>query len=525
MAGRSRGGSSDAERFRRQLEREAAAGRRAREAALKAEEKAAKARYVDGRKLEAETKTAELATRVDDLSAILRRGITRSSVIDLAAFRRVDRLPPLDLGGLATPAPRPSWGSFAPRSPSALGGLFGGQERHRRAVQAAEAAFAAAQRDWEAREVERQRQVAGARADHARREQAHAARQRAHNEALDREAAGLRDRERDAVERYLGRVLRALPLPKDFPRDAEVYFDAQAEQVGIKLRLPAQDVIPTVRQYQYVAGRDEEKATARPVRETGELYRSVISQVALLAIRDVFMADPHLESVAFNGRVPAINPATGRDEDRYLISLDVARAEFEALVLDRVTPDECVRALHAIVSKHPYELEGVEPIVDFDLKKYRLAKSIDVVATLDSRPDLLQMDPDHFEHLTRQVFEALGLEGWNTEHSYDDGVDAVMMNKTVAVGGLTIVQSKRYKNAIGVSHIRELAGAIEEKRATKGILVTTSWFTPQSERKAQENGRMELIDGQHLVWLIKQKLGKDVLVGIPKRPRRYSLPS
>ncbi|MFI5955660.1 restriction endonuclease [Cryptosporangium sp. NPDC051539] len=367
--------------------------------------------------------------------------------------------------------------------------------------------------------------MAAARADHAQRARAHEEQLRTFNAALDWELAGVIDRDHQAVERYLNRVLAALPLPEGFPRQADVYFDAQAEQAGIKLQLPGQEVAPTVRQYQYIAARDEEKVIARPIRETVELYRSVISQVALLAIRDVFAADPRLESVAFNGRVPAINPATGRDEDRYLISLDVSRAEFEALVLDRVTPYRCVQDLHAIVSKHPYELEGVEPILDFDLKKYRRAESIDAVATLDSRPDLMEMNPDYFEHLTRQVFEALGLEGWNTEHSYDDGVDAVMMNKTVAVGGLTIVQSKRYKNAIGVNHIRELAGAIEEKRATKGILVTTSWFTPQSERKARENGRMELIDGQHLVWLIEQKLGKKVLINLPKRPPRRSTSS
>jgi restriction system protein len=30
---------------------------------------------------------------------------------------------------------------------------------------------------------------------------------------------------------------------------------------------------------------------------------------------------------------------------------------------------------------------------------------------------------------------------------------------------------------------------------------------------------MELIDGERLVYLIKEHLGKDVLIGIPKRPR------
>jgi restriction endonuclease Mrr len=61
--------------------------------------------------------------------------------------------------------------------------------------------------------------------------------------------------------------------------------------------------------------------------------------------------------------------------------------------------------------------------------------------------------------------------------SNDDGVDAVITNKTSIVGGLAIVQAKRYSIAVGVNHIRELAGAVEEKKAGKGILVTTSWFT------------------------------------------------
>lgn len=48
---------------------------------------------------------------------------------------------------------------------------------------------------------------------------------------------------------------------------------------------------------------------------------------------------------------------------------------------------------------------------------------------LDSRPDLVQMDPFAFEHLVRQLFEAIGLEAWTTQASRDDGVDAVAVNR------------------------------------------------------------------------------------------------
>jgi restriction system protein len=112
----------------------------------------------------------------------------------------------------------------------------------------------------------------------------------------------------------------------------------------------------------------------------------------------------------------------------------------------------------------------------------------------------------------------MGVESWTTQQSNDDGVDAVVVNRSPLVGRLSIVQAKRYKDAVGVNHIRELAGAIEEKKAGHGILVTTSRFTPRSWERAREHGRIELIDGNRLVYLIKEHLGKNVVIGI-KRPR------
>ncbi|HVL83481.1 MAG TPA: restriction endonuclease [Pseudonocardia sp.] len=125
------------------------------------------------------------------------------------------------------------------------------------------------------------------------------------------------------------------------------------------------------------------------------------------------------------------------------------------------------------------------------------------------------MTPTEFEHFVRQLFEARGLEGWTTERSGDDGVDAVVLNRDPIVGGLTIVQVKKYTRVLGVSHVRELVGAMDEKRAGRGILVTTSWFASGCWTKATENGRVELIDGPRLRWLVKEYLGKDVLVAPP----------
>lgn len=95
----------------------------------------------------------------------------------------------------------------------------------------------------------------------------------------------------------------------------------------------------------------------------------------------------------------------------------------------------CLRHLNALVSPHSYELEPITPILDFDLTKYSFIEGLDAVSALDSRPDLMQMSPTEFEHLVRQIFEAMGVESWTTQQSNDDGVDAVVVNLIRCSGG------------------------------------------------------------------------------------------
>jgi restriction system protein len=58
---------------------------------------------------------------------------------------------------------------------------------------------------------------------------------------------------------------------------------------------------------------------------------------------------------------------------------------------------------------------------------------------------------------------------------------------------------------------------MDEKRAGRGILVTTSWFTSGCWTKATDNGRIELIDGARLCALTRQYLGKEVLINGPAK--------
>jgi len=125
------------------------------------------------------------------------------------------------------------------------------------------------------------------------------------------------------------------------------------------------------------------------------------------------------------------------------------------------------------------------------------------------------MTSTEFEHFVRQLFEARGLEGWTTDRVGDDGVDAVVVNRDPIVGGLTIVQAKKYTRVLGVNHIRELVGAMDEKRAGRGhprhdVLVRLRLL---DEGHRERQGRTHR--WPRLRWLCQEHLGMDVLVAPP----------
>jgi len=195
-----------------------------------------------------------------------------------------------------------------------------------------------------------------------------------------------------------------------------------------------------------------------------------------------------VDAVVFNGIVPATNRATGQSEELHLISAPASRDIFAGLVLGQLDPASCLKHLKAIVSPHPYDLEPVEPVIEFAQAKYRFAEPVDALAGIDSRPDLLEIDWYKFENLIRQLFEAMGLEVHVTQSSRDEGIDAVAYNKTDIVHQAEIlIQAKRYSRCVPANDVRALAGSVEEKRATTGVLVTSAWVAETKAFAARNN--------------------------------------
>jgi restriction system protein len=490
-------------------------------AAEKAAERQRRLRETEEGKASAQQLNEDLTGQVGRLQSILRRGLEREAAIDLNTLVRRDELPPLDLVAHRVAAPPPVLSDYAPPEPGALAGFFGAKSRHEQRLAAARDDFERAKADYDRAEAARQEWVHEQTSRYEAALRAHDNEVARHNSRIAQIASGLRHRNRESVQWYLELALSRTLLPKEVPHMAELAYSSQGEQAVVRFELPLVEVIPAVDSYTYVATTSTLREKKRPKVEMAHLYRSVVSQITLLYMRDLFESDPELDNVELAGHVRSVNPGTGQWEYPCLISVATDRATYSTLNLHDVHPDVCLHHLSALVSHHPHLVEAVNPIRDFDLARYSFIENVDVVAGLDSRADLTKMSPTEFEHFVRQLFEASGLEGWTTQRSGDDGVDAVVINRDPLVGGLTIVQAKRYLAVIGISHIRELVGAMDEKGAGRGILVTTSWFTAGCWIKAEQNNRIELIDGPRLRHLVKEHLHMDVLVA-PPAPRSHT---
>jgi restriction system protein len=506
---------------RRQAAERREAERQAREHArlAKEREKARREQYLESQQRAAEAKSAAVDLQIKVLGDVLTSILPRSP-LSFDGLKVAPKVPSFDPGPLGIAHPAPDWNAYAPIEPTGLSRIVGGAARHERQTVEARTRFEAAMSDYRQREDQRQRALASAKAEYERKATDARAKAAAQNAVVQARRAAFAAGDAEAVEWFVGRVLDASRYPDGFPRRYQVAYRPENRDVVVEFEFPPQKVVPTVRGYRYVKVRDVIEPLPRPENEVKQRYARLIACIALRALHEIFTATPAdvVEAVVFNGRVSTVDRATGKPARPHLLSVSAERAAFADLVLAAVEPAACLRRLNALVSPNPFDMEAVEPFIAFDLKRFRFTDNLDVVAGLDSRPNLLKLSPTEFEHLVRQLFVAMGAEAWTTIPSKDGGVDAVATSKDLFFGGVCLIQAKRWTGLVGLEAVHALTGVMADHNATTGVLVATSWFGRASEQFANRN-RITLVNGAELKQLIKKHLNMDVIPGTSP-PRR-----
>jgi len=496
-------------------EREMHRAESARLRAAAAYDKEQKRLYVESRTAEAAAMNADLEAQIAALEGVLATTLDIDDKIDFASLKIAPALPAWQHRQLEVPESEPTIEQFLPAAPAGLGKVFG-KGKYEQAVAAAHAAHAQAIEIHRQREEWRVKTLAQARAEHQAAvdaAQAEAAKQHAEIDQFEKEfTAG----DADAIIAYFSMVLEASAYPDGFPRKFKLAYVPESRQLVCEYDLPTVDVVPAIKTYKYVRASDTISESARPATQVKQLYASIVAQVTLRTVHELFEGDDgrHVDTIVFNGMVDTVDPGSGKQIRPCLITLRTTRDTFLELDLRRVDPLACLQHLSAGVSKNPAELVPVRPVLEFNMVDPRFVAESDALSTLDTRPNLMEMKPTEFESLIQNLFTKMGLEAKQTRPSRDGGVDCVAYDPRPIFGGKVVIQAKRYRNTVGVSAVRDLFGTLTNEGASKGILVSTSGYGQASFQFA-ENKPIELIDGAQLLYLLAEHAGVEAKIVPP----------
>jgi len=471
---------------------------------------------------EAETLNAQLAERLESLQNILEHTLAIDDTINFESLRIQDTLHPFEPPRhLREPSPKPILSDYIRniKAPTGISSLIpGAKKRYEEDLDAAKSKYHAQFSRWESDEKQRQADLIAAHKAYKESEVRLKHKQDQRNEEVEEFRKAYEAADPDAIVAYNNMVLERSEYPSDFPQEFRLAYTPESKQLVVEYQLPCVDVVPRVTQYRYVQSRDEFAEKQCKPTEIRELYKDVIAAVALRTIHEVLEADQrlHIDVVVFNGFLQTVDRATGQDIRPHLISVRSTRQQFEELNLARVDKQTCLRNLGAQVSPSPAEAIAVKPVVEFNMVDKRFVEQSDVLADLESRPNLMELNPFEFEHLVANLFEQLGLESKLTRSSRDGGVDCVAFDPRPVLGGKVIIQAKRYRNTVGVSAVRDLYGTMQHEGANKGILVTTSGYG-QDAYQFSKDKPIELIDGGGLLYLLQQ-IGVEARIIFPAEP-------
>jgi len=130
----------------------------------------------------------------------------------------------------------------------------------------------------------------------------------------------------------------------------------------------------------------------------------------------------------------------------------------------------------------------------------------------DLASDLLQRlkgcSPPFFERLVVEVIVKMGYGGTRQDagkaigKSGDGGIDGIIKEDKLGLDAIYI-QAKRWENTVGRPEIQKFVGALTGLRAKKGLFITTSNFSSDSEDYVSRiDAKVVLIDGETLAELM-----------------------
>lgn len=121
---------------------------------------------------------------------------------------------------------------------------------------------------------------------------------------------------------------------------------------------------------------------------------------------------------------------------------------------------------------------------------------------------LRKVNSKYFEQIVVDVLVKMGYGGSRQDagqaigRSGDGGIDGIIKEDRLGLD-VIYIQAKRWSGTVGRPEIQQFIGALEERRARKGVFITTSQFTKEARGTVERTEKkIILIDGEQLAQLM-----------------------
>jgi restriction system protein len=116
--------------------------------------------------------------------------------------------------------------------------------------------------------------------------------------------------------------------------------------------------------------------------------------------------------------------------------------------------------------------------------------------------------PKFFENLVLDLLHAMGYGARRDDlqhvgRPHDEGIDGIISLDRLGLEKV-FVQAKRWQGSVGREAVQAFYGALAGQHANKGVLITTSGFTPHAVEFARSIEKIVLIDGARLTDLMME---------------------
>lgn len=313
----------------------------------------------------------------------------------------------------------------------------------------------------------------------------------------------------EGVINYFYLVLERSKYPNSLNLNYEVYYEENSKLLIIDIDLPNKNEVPKIIEYKYSSTKKEFLLKEMKEKELESFYNNLVYKILLRTIHEIFESDykEYIDIIVINAWVEGVDSKTGKDFRNCIASLQVTKKEFVEINLDKIDPKDCFKHLKGVSAGSLINLSPVRPIMVLNKNDNRIIKASNIIDNFDSNSNLAVMPWEDFEVLVRDLFakefssESCTVEV--TRASRDAGVDAIAFDEDPVKGGKFVIQAKRYNNLVPVSAVRDLYGTVMNEGAVKGILVTTSYFGPDS-LEFVKNKPLTLINGEQLLYLFNK---------------------